>query len=425
MKHILFIFFIFSSCKGQAQNDQYLRPATLGVLLFQNDLSFGSFQKGNAGLGISYQRGIHSNLDLFSGLSGSSPDSISKRATGGNNKAFLFNLDLGLRVRVIHRPASLQPFFHAGTGAHTYKKRIGGYAFGGLGFEWNIRDIYIIPSLQYRVSFAGDIINHYNYSILVSGLLGRSSKGRKENHLPAEIKTIIRDRDGDGIADPSDLCPDHPGLAVYQGCPDTDSDGIPDVKDKCPKIAGYLRYEGCPIPDTDNDGINDEKDSCIDEKGIEKYNGCPVPDTDSDGLNDEIDSCITVFGPIDNSGCPFIDGQLNERIGFAAKNIFFKTGSAELLRCSNPFLDTVETILRQNFDLKLNIEGHTDASGAKEVNQVLSEKRAATVANYLIRKGIAASRISIEGYGESLPVSSNSTPVGRSKNRRVELKLRY
>ena len=71
----------------------------------------------------------------------------------------------------------------------------------------------------------------------------------------------------------------------------------------------------------------------------------------------------------------------------------------------------------------IEIGGHTDSVGSSESNQVLSEKRANSVVQFLIDKGLETSRITSKGYGEEVPVESNDTAAGRSVNRRVEFKL--
>jgi outer membrane protein OmpA-like peptidoglycan-associated protein len=81
--------------------------------------------------------------------------------------------------------------------------------------------------------------------------------------------------------------------------------------------------------------------------------------------------------------------------------------------------------MNQNPGMKLNIAGHTDWVGSDEYNQKLSDSRAASVMNYLISKGVDASRIKSKGYGESTPIADNKTAAGRAKNRRVELMLSY
>lgn len=235
---------------------------------------------------------------------------------------------------------------------------------------------------------------------------------------------VVVDRDGDGVLDTDDKCPDVAGSASLMGCPDRDGDGIADADDKCPDAAGIAKYQGCPIPDTDGDGINDESDKCPTVAGTAKYEGCPVPDTDGDGVNDELDKCPTRAGAASNEGCPVIAKEVIEKVNFAAKNVFFATGSYKLLAKSNKSLDEVVALLKADESLMIDIDGHTDAQGSEESNQVLSDNRAGAVKNYLVSKGIAETRLKSAGYGELKPVADNATSAGRAKNRRTEMVVR-
>ncbi len=82
-----------------------------------------------------------------------------------------------------------------------------------------------------------------------------------------------RDRDGDGVPDDLDKCPDAAGLPKFSGCPDSDGDGIPDYVDRCPNEPGTGKNRGCP--DRDNDGIPDHLDQCPDQQGTKENKGCP------------------------------------------------------------------------------------------------------------------------------------------------------
>lgn len=101
-------------------------------------------------------------------------------------------------------------------------------------------------------------------------------------------------------------------------------------------------------------------------------------------------------------------------------NLSFEFGKAIILPSSFPYLDELADVLTKDATWKLRIVGHTDNVGSDTANQKLSEKRAIAVSNYLVSKGIDASRITAEGKGETMPIASNDTPEGREKNRRVE-----
>ncbi len=102
------------------------------------------------------------------------------------------------------------------------------------------------------------------------------------------------------------------------------------------------------------------------------------------------------------------------------KNVFFETGSADLRDVSFTELDKLYQLLVETPALRIQVNGHTDDVGEDGSNQSLSENRAKSVYQYLINKGIDASRILFKGYGESQPISDNESDSGRAQNRRTE-----
>ncbi len=100
--------------------------------------------------------------------------------------------------------------------------------------------------------------------------------------------------------------------------------------------------------------------------------------------------------------------------------IYFVSGKANILPVSFAILDDIAELLSKNPEIHIRIEGHTDSVGNDSLNMKLSQARAESVMNYLIKKGIAPQRMEAKGYGETMPVADNSTPDGRAKNRRVE-----
>lgn len=122
-----------------------------------------------------------------------------------------------------------------------------------------------------------------------------------------------------------------------------------------------------------------------------------------------------------------IEEKVDEKIiinePFTLNGIYFETNSATLLPDSYPALDELVEYLQRNENQQLSITGHTDSIGSVKDNLSLSEKRAASVAAYLIRKGISLVRISSSGKGEAEPIESNKYEEGRAKNRRVEFLL--
>ncbi len=105
------------------------------------------------------------------------------------------------------------------------------------------------------------------------------------------------------------------------------------------------------------------------------------------------------------------------------KNVFFETASASLLDKSKSELQSLTDLLQKNPKIKIRISGHTDNIGSDDDNLILSQKRAAEVVAYLIKKGIDPSRLSSEGLGETRPIASNDTEEGRANNRRTTFQI--
>lgn len=247
------------------------------------------------------------------------------------------------------------------------------------------------------------------------------------------------DRDHDGIIDDEDACPDVAGVKSddpkKNGCPsDRDNDGIIDTQDACPDVAGVKsddpKKNGCP-PDRDNDGILDADDACPDTPGVKsstpKYNGCPA-DVDGDGILNDVDACPEEKGlpnadPKKN-GCPRAYVQAGQiRI---LDQVKFKTDSAAIVvgKDSDDILQAVLKILQDHTEIHaVSIEGHTDNTGKAAHNKTLSAARAKSVMTWLIKHGIDKSRLTSVGFGQERPIGDNTTAEGKAANRRVEFHI--
>ena len=107
---------------------------------------------------------------------------------------------------------------------------------------------------------------------------------------------------------------------------------------------------------------------------------------------------------------------------FIIKDVNFATDSAQLNTTDTTILDQAANALREQPNVPYIVAGHTDSVGDAAYNQALSERRADSVANYLVQSGVSASQLSVVGYGETQPIASNDTAAGRAQNRRVEIR---
>lgn len=105
------------------------------------------------------------------------------------------------------------------------------------------------------------------------------------------------------------------------------------------------------------------------------------------------------------------------------KHVFYDTGLASLDMRSKYELDHLTTLMNKYPSLKVELAGHTDSEGDDDMNMNLSQERANNVLQYLLNKGLDASRMEAKGYGETSPLESNETPEGRKVNRRTELRI--
>jgi outer membrane protein OmpA-like peptidoglycan-associated protein/opacity protein-like surface antigen len=235
------------------------------------------------------------------------------------------------------------------------------------------------------------------------------------------------DDDGDGVFNGLDNCPNTPKGAIVDitGCPtDTDGDGVFDGIDACPNTpdGALVNQTGCPT-DTDGDGVLDGLDKCADtQKGCRVDEaGCPL-DGDGDGVCDGIDRCPTTpaGAKVKEDGCPV---EVKAPVQKITLNIKYKTGSYEPDDNARQILDELIKTMKNYTGTKIQINGFTDDVGSDASNQVLSEKRAGGVRDYLLRGGVEAERMTIRGYGEDPQyfVGDNKTAQGKQQNRRVEI----
>jgi outer membrane protein OmpA-like peptidoglycan-associated protein len=213
--------------------------------------------------------------------------------------------------------------------------------------------------------------------------------------------------------------------------------GILDSRDKCPDEPedrdGFQDQDGCPDPDNDQDGILDVDDQCPldpeDKDGWEDEDGCPDPDNDHDQILDVDDKCPndpeTYNGFEDEDGCPdkgkvVIEGSdilILEKVNFA-------TNSAEILPESFPIIDAVATTLNHHPEfLVVEIAGHADERSSDDYNLRLTQDRARSVVEAMVKRSVQRSRLVSQGYGEYCPLDEGHTPAAWDKNRRVEFKV--
>lgn len=196
------------------------------------------------------------------------------------------------------------------------------------------------------------------------------------------------DRDGDGIYDEDDECPDVPGLKEYNGCPDSDGDGIEDRKDECP-------LEACP------NGEDTDEYYCV--------NGCKV-------MKEKLEIVV-----VEEPETPEVSEEPKvitiEDVNFNFDKFDLTTGGVQKVK-------EAAELIKQG-DEAYFVDGFTDSVGTDAYNMKLSERRAQTVKDALIKEGVDPKRLEIRAFGEQYPKCTNDTAEGRACNRRVVVIKRY
>ena len=369
--------------------------------------------------------GSLNKIDKWGDQIGVSPD-----ATNKVDDLSYYGLDGTIKYNFLEGK-TLDPFVGVG-GGYTWIDEIGaGTLNGTLGLNvWFNENIGLTIQTAYKHAFEDYLQTHFQHSAGLSIKFGGTDTDGdgiydKDDACPdvagLEAFNGCPDTDGDGIEDSKDACPNEAGSAEFNGCPDSDGDGVADKDDKCPTVAGLKALAGCP--DADGDGVTDADDNCPDEAGPAANKGCPWADKDGDGVLDKDDKCPDVKGTVANAGCPEVSDEVQKTLNEYAKTILFDTGKSSIKAQSEAVLVDIIKILNEYPNSKFTVEGHTDSVGSEKLNQGLSDSRANSVKEYLVKNGIDEFRLSALGYGESKPIDSNNTSKGRANNRRVEINL--
>jgi outer membrane protein OmpA-like peptidoglycan-associated protein len=328
-------------------------------------------------------------------------------------------------------------------------------ASGGFNYTLNDELNAVLKSVtpQYKGP-SKDAYWTYLVGLTVTGESGNADPdgdgltNKEEKQLGTNPK--VADTDGDGLLDGAEVkqyttnplradsdgddLKDGEEVNTYKTDPmrdDTDGDGLTDggevMKDKTDPLKA----------DTDGDGLNDGDE-------VTKYTTDPLKtDTDGDGLNDGDEVTKHKTDPLkaDTDGGTVNDGtevargsnplnpaddvkkeELAVGVGksITLEGVLFLTGSAQIGPNSELILEKAYNTLAQNPDIVVEIQGYTDNTGGKATNMKLSQARAESVKGWLVKKGIAAERITAKGYGPEKPVADNKTKEGRQQNRRIE-----
>jgi outer membrane protein OmpA-like peptidoglycan-associated protein len=353
---------------------------------------------------------------------------------------------------------SWNPYVYAGVGALHFQQEQApqnptagaktsgwtGFIPAGVGLQFRLNDrVSFETSGGYNHTFTDDLNAvqvgqkdaYFNFlvGLTVAGESGDADPdgdgltNREEKQLGTNPK--VADSDGDGLSDGAEvkqymtnpLKADSDGDGLKDGeevntsktnpmKADTDGDGLSDGDE-------VMKYKTDPLKaDTDGDGLSDGDE-------VMKYKTDPLKaDTDGGSVNDgtEVARGSDPLNPADD--VPPKKEELKVEVGKAIvlEGIVFATGKADITPETETNLEKAYNTLAQNPEIVVEIQGHTDNTGKKATNMKLSQARAESVKAWLVKKGIAAERITAKGFGPDKPAADNKTKEGRQQNRRIE-----
>ena len=334
----------------------------------------------------------------------------------------------------------------------------------GVGFNFRTSDKF---ALILEGAYKFNVDNSFGFAQAgIKGMyyLGKCNRGSAKVEVANAVIPKGEDADNDGIPDLTDECPFVAGKAEFFGCPDSDGDAIGDSRDKCPFEAGTAQNQGCKgnanvfddnNGDADKDGILDADDLCPDESGPSSNNGCPVTGdivntTENNNVNNDKNKTTTVIET--PSDTKVSNNTSSSKTKTDSKT---KTGTStppppvekEVVKYSPPTesntgqklvqvftisfgtgcsmssgqiesLQKISSMLRNNPNYTVKINGHTDKGGKAESNMDMSICRAEKVLGSLKMKGVDVKRTRLTGYGDARP-----SGYGDSKDNRVEVEV--
>jgi outer membrane protein OmpA-like peptidoglycan-associated protein len=479
---LVVLLLLILSLNSQAQMRDY---TVKGGVQYNQALLFGEFNKYKFSFIVRGYLNVRFNK-IFSGEFGIGYGQLAGTDEAYNSnpvewKTTVIPIDIRLRIAPFTKLRKVNPYLYIGGGLIRYdvtdthaigssspdpieKDGMTGMVLGGIGSEFMLSSNVLLDlSAGFTYTFTDDL-NYYSINDFKDGIgtfgIGLTFTGESCNtdYDRDGLKRCYEERigtdpdnpdtDGDGLKDgeevntystdplntdtDGDVLSDYDEVIVHKTNPtnpDTDGDGLNDGEE-------INRYVTNPNnADTDGDRLNDGEE-------VNNHKTDPLEaDTDGDRLNDGDEVKLHNTDPlnVDTDGGSVNDGDEVARgtdpldpnddiekieIGkvIILEGINFEYNSADITPDSEETLMKALKTFQDNPEIEVEISGHTDSDGSNSYNMGLSQRRADSVKDWLVGKGIIEERIEAVGYGEENPIAPNDTPENKFKNRRIEFK---
>ena len=437
------------------------------------------------GFGMNYLKGIRNKIDFVATLDGSWTDYLYEDGTSYGSNQFLLDANAALNFKMLTDRHTFVPYISSGVGVSLYQGKTGFYVPVGAGLQFNVfNEAFIFTNIQYRYALTSSVNDHFYYTIGIAVSIGKNKIKPVEIVEPVEkvisnkniVVSVNDEATGLPLSNVEVTLNKHnnqklnmftgaDGKAIFSLMAPSDYsvsgllNRINSSTQNIEKEAFETEENQINVSLTHNDpqfmlkGVVINKTQNIPEGGVviainnnTNQNITTVQSNAGNGIFQsqlEAESDFTLVGKkasyisnivkvstkgLNRSTTLFVNLELaieEAKVGqsIVLNNIYFEVGKTTVNTSFSTDLDKLVQFLKDNTETNLEIQGHTDNTGSLKLNNKLSQARANSIVDYLVKQGIDSRRISAKGFGPSLPIADNSTAEGRAKNRRVVIKV--
>ncbi len=470
---------------NDVETAQRIKATSLSDVLKTGNWNRANNMEG--GFGLDYLQGITPNIDLIGTFNGSWADYLQQSGTYYGSSNFLLDVSAGAHLKLLTDKSIVSPFLLLKANFQKYKELNGFSVSPGAGLQFSLwNETFVLATLEYRKSLSRSISNQLYYSVGFATSIGKLKPKPAPVVVPPPPPVEIPKRISDITISVTDEATGQPLPYVELTLSGPEGKKLTGTTDANGQVTFYQLTEadynvqgilnninttsrkiGKPDFDTKTININlSHNDPRFTLSGvvINKTRNLPeggaeinVANLTKNSLTSkqskagdgtflaqlEAESDFTVVGKkadyisniekvstkgLNRSATLYVKLELGieeAKVGqsIVLNNIYFETGKALIKAGYSTDLDKLIQFLNDNPATRLEIQGHTDNTGSVPLNNKLSQARAESVVKYLNQKGIATDRLTAKGYGQSMPITTNTTEEGRQQNRRVEMKV--
>ena len=437
------------------------------------------------GFGINYFKGIRNKIDFVATIDGSWTDYLYEDGSTYGSNQFLLDANVGLNFKMLTDRHTLVPYISSGVGASLYQGKTGFYIPVGAGLQINVfNEALIFTNIQYRYALTSAVNDHFYYTIGIAVSIGKNKVKHVEIVEPVKKEISNKNMVVSVYDEATDLPLSNVEVTIV-GSENQKLNAYTNVGGKAIfsliipsdySVSGLLNRINSSTQNIEKNAFETEENQIninlthndpqftLQGVVINKTQNIPEGNVVITINNDTNQNITTIQS---NSGSGIFQSQLESESDFTLvgkkanyisnivkvstkglnrsttlfvnlelaieeakvgqsvvlNNIYFEVGKTTVNTSFSTDLDKLVQFLKDNSETKLEIQGHTDNTGSLKLNNKLSQARANSIVDYLVKQGIDSRRISAKGFGPSFPIADNASAEGRAKNRRVVIKV--